>query len=714
MWKTIAFNIVFALNCLLAFLLVFESGLSVPVWLQVFGRMHPLLLHIPIGLLLLYAVIELFFPLRKIQDQAVDLKDALLLSGALTISLTALMGLFLTNEPGYEPETIALHKWGGAAISFLLMAWYHWREHIRRRPLLNKTVAALSIALVSFTGHQGGSITHGENFLLGPILPKEDDPANLPFDEAVVFTHMAMPIIKQKCISCHNEKKAKGELIMTTAEQMLQGGKNGKLWDTTAQDLGSMIKRIHLPLSHDDHMPPKGKPQLTDQEIAILEAWIRGGSNMTIKVSELDKSDTLAILAAAMFSNDQREDVYDLEAASAATVESLNNFYRAVKPLAENSPALSVSFFGREQFTPDQLLELKPVSQQVVEMDLSRMPIKDEDLAIIAQFPHLRKLNLNFTDIGGEGLAALKGLSYLKELSLAGTGAQVSFLSVLKDLPGLKKIFLWNTPVSNEEIKALRQIHKNIVFESGFDGDTLVLKLTPPIIDHEQFVLSEPTPLKLKHNINGVEIRYTLDGTEPDSIRSPVFHSDIAIDNPVELKTKAYRKGWISSDIASSRFYRSGLKPQSVKLLVQPDPYYAGSRERTLFDLELGGRSLGSGKWLGYSGMQALDVWLDFESPAQGSSFTLSCFSDNRRAFPPESITIWYGNDSLQMKKLQTLQLKTPAKSDQTGSIAITMDLPKEPFRYLRAQARPISRIPEWSSAKGKPGWLYIDEIILK
>lgn len=712
MWKTIAFNIVFALNSLLAFLLVFESGLSIPAWLQVFGRMHPLLLHIPIGLLLLYAIIELFFPLRKMQDQATDLKDALLLSGAITIALTALMGLFLANEPGYDPEVIALHKWGGAAVSFLLMAWYHWRKNIRRRPVLNNTVAALSIALISFTGHQGGNITHGENFLLGPILPKEVDPVNVPFDEAVVFTHMALPIIKQKCISCHNEKKAKGELIMTTAELMMRGGKNGKLWDTTAQDLGLMIKRIHLPLEHDDHMPPKGKPQLTDEEIAILEAWIKAGSNMTIKVSELDKNDTLAILAAAMFSN--QEEAYDFEAVSPTTIESLNNFYRVIKPLAENSPALSVSFFGREQFAIDQLRELKPINKQAVEMDLSRMPVKDEDLSVIAQFPNLRKLNLNFTDIRGEGLGALKNLSYLKELSLSGTGAQASSLSALKDFPALKKIFLWNTDITNEEINALRQLNKKMVFESGFNGDTLVLKLTPPIVDHEQFVFAESMPLKLKHNINGVEIRYTLDGAEPDSIHSPVFRGDIVIDKPTVLKTKAYRDGWISSDIASSRFYQSRLKPQSVTLLSPPDPHFMGRKERTLFDFELGGQTLESGKWLGYSDKQQLDVWLDFASPVQGSVFTLSCFSNNRRAFPPESVTIWYGDDSLQMKQLEILRLKTPAKGDQTGAIAITMNLPKEPFRYLRALAKPIARIPEWSSAKGRPGWLYVDEITLK
>ena len=55
-WKNSLFNITIALNCLLVFLLLFQDRLAVPAWLQVAGRMHPLVLHFPIVLLVLYAI----------------------------------------------------------------------------------------------------------------------------------------------------------------------------------------------------------------------------------------------------------------------------------------------------------------------------------------------------------------------------------------------------------------------------------------------------------------------------------------------------------------------------------------------------------------------------------------------------------------------------------------------------------------------------------
>ena len=51
---------------------------------------------------------------------------------------------------------------------------------------------------------------------------------------------------------------------METKELLLKGGKTGKLWDSTAADFGLLMKRIHLPVETKKHMPPQGKPQLTD------------------------------------------------------------------------------------------------------------------------------------------------------------------------------------------------------------------------------------------------------------------------------------------------------------------------------------------------------------------------------------------------------------------------------------------------------------------
>ncbi len=48
----------FAAAVFILFLLLFESRLAVPVWLQPVGRLHPLLLHFPMVILLLAVGME--------------------------------------------------------------------------------------------------------------------------------------------------------------------------------------------------------------------------------------------------------------------------------------------------------------------------------------------------------------------------------------------------------------------------------------------------------------------------------------------------------------------------------------------------------------------------------------------------------------------------------------------------------------------------------
>ncbi len=39
-----------------------------------------------------------------------------------------------------------------------------------------------------------------------------------------------------------------------------------------------MIKRIKLPLDEKGHMPPKRRPQLSPEEIALLTKWVADGA----------------------------------------------------------------------------------------------------------------------------------------------------------------------------------------------------------------------------------------------------------------------------------------------------------------------------------------------------------------------------------------------------------------------------------------------------
>jgi uncharacterized membrane protein len=173
-----------------------------------------------------------------------------------------------------------------------MLLWYGLRNSLAKTKTGTIAATLISFAAIIFTGHQGAGITHGQNFLLAPLLPEKKQQQVL-LEDAEVFTHMVKPILETKCMSCHNSKKAKGELVMETPELLLKGGKDGKLWDSTEADFGLMMRRIHLSLETKKHMPPQGKPQLTDDETSILTNWIKGGADFKTKVIDLTASNEL-------------------------------------------------------------------------------------------------------------------------------------------------------------------------------------------------------------------------------------------------------------------------------------------------------------------------------------------------------------------------------------------------------------------------------------
>lgn len=78
-------------------------------------------------------------------------------------------------------------------------------------------------------------------------------------EETNAFDGIVLPVLKDKCGNCHNPKKRKGDLAMLTKEDLLKGGENGPAISPDQPDKSLLLKHIHLPLSDDDHMPPKGK-----------------------------------------------------------------------------------------------------------------------------------------------------------------------------------------------------------------------------------------------------------------------------------------------------------------------------------------------------------------------------------------------------------------------------------------------------------------------
>ncbi len=708
------YNVTFFLVCLLAFLLVFESQLVIPQWLQVAGRMHPLLLHFPITVLILYGIWVIVAPRPEVGSKYEYWANNMLLLGVFTATLTAMMGFLLSKETAYDSDALFWHKWTGVITAFVSFGWYAFRNHLPKYELSTKVLSGMTMVVVLVAGHLGAIVTHGEKFLLAPLMSDEQFPL-VAMDDALVYAHVVQPILEEKCVGCHNPQKAKNELIMTTAELFAKGGKNGTPWDTTRADLGMIMKMAHLPLDDKLHMPPRGKVQLTDDEIQVLESWIRRGSSFTARVVEFPADDPLYRFASNRLTVAENQDTYEFAAADDQKIRELNTDYRIITPLSAKSPALSMSFFSESAFQSSDLSGLTPIKDQIVELDVSKMPVKDEDLKLIAQFGNLRKLLLNFTDITGSTLGELAKLPHLRELSLTGTPVKASQLLALKKAESLRDLYVWNTSINPEEFKQLRKELRGVTLESGFRSDTVILKLNPPsILNKDQILLGEAT-LKLKHQINGAVIRYTLDDTEPDSVNSPIYKDGIRISNTVTLKARAFKPpGWLGSVVTKRTFYHTTYPPDSVKLVNKPDDLYKGTNDRVLIDGVKSEHSPGSKKWIGIQ-EKPLIAMLSYEQPVTARQISVSMLqSVGPSIFPPTKLEVWGGMNVNQLKLLGTKKPKMPGKGDPTGDdMLYDFDFAPTKLKFIKVVAVPLAKIPAWHARPGTKAWVFMDEVLV-
>jgi hypothetical protein len=473
-----------------------------------------------------------------------------------------------------------------------------------------------------------------------------------------------------------------------------------------------MLRRVHLPLEAKKHMPPQGKPQLTEEEIEILTQWIRKGADFKLRVADLSPVDTLRQIATKIFTAAEIAE-YDFDEADPETVKKLNTVNRVVSTEALGSPALSVNFFNSKLFSADQLKELNKVKKQIVTLDLAKMPLKDADIKIISEFENLRRLNLSFTGITGAVLPEFKKLKFLKSLSLSGTKITAEQLKQLQSFPQLKTVYTWNTPIAAADIEKLQQQTKNIRFETGFRGDTMILKLSPPVLLNEEGFLSAAVPLKLKHYIQGTTIRYTMDGTEPDSLQSPVFKGNETINNNVSIKAKAYKPGWISSDLLEANFYKTTYTPDSVIYLTKPNDKYKDDQGKLLINREKGEADFRFGGWVAFR-ENRMECLLPFVRPVTLQSITLSSLVDaNSYIMPAQLVEIWGGDNIKNLKLLGRLAPEQPRKIQPAFMKGFECKFNPATVKYIKIIATPVGKLPAWHPGKGDKAWIFIDEVLV-
>ncbi len=719
--RSIGENLLLGLTITITFLLIFESKLVIPVWLQSFGRLHPMMLHFPLVLLMVAVLLEFFRFAPANADNLFyqNFSRNFLLTGALLAAVTVVMGLFLAQEEGYAGETLFLHKWTGAGIFFLSAGLYFVRNaRWYRAPVARAGGGLLLLALV-MGGHFGASLTHGDDYVLAPFQSGEEA-APVPFDEALVFADVIQPIFNQKCVGCHNADKQKGGLLLTSAESVMKGGKNGELFVAGQPEISLLLQRIHLPMEEKKHMPPSGKTQLSPEEMRLLGLWIEQHKNFNQKVADLSVGDSLRLLAAARLQPAAAAtEIFTFDAPAEETVKELNTDYRTVSFLARQSPALEVNIYNKNEYTAQKLEDLRPVRMQIVDLNLSKMPVKDGDLAIVASFENLRKLNLNFTDISARGLHDLAALPHLKTLTLSGTKLDFKdFQNQLKTFKKLENVSVWDAGLTGEQIAQLKKAHPNVAIIGGFvDDGKSPLKLNPPQEGNATTIFEKEIALRLRHPIRGTTIRYTTDGSEPDSASSPVFDGKIILKEPTKIKAKAFKAGWLGSETATFDFFKNTRNPDSLRLLYPLNRVHLAEGAETFFNKKLGAIGANNPAWANFwAGVRVNDLGLvaTFEQPVTISSVGLHyMIEEDTGIFPPEWVEIWGGASENEAKLLAKVKPPQPKKGEFESLQSIAGTFKVQKVSYLKIIARPVASIPEQNTQKGRKALLLVDEMFI-
>lgn len=383
------------------------------------------------------------------------------LLGGISAGLASISGFLQFQYEGYGWDTVQFHLILGIFTTVLSFGlWYHLKKSVVL-PARLKIKGAVLLAILSLTGHLGGNITHGENYFT-EVLPPElqaffggeasnNEPLELPADnweEIEFFTGAIQPILDQNCKSCHNPKKLKGELDLSSFKGIHKGGENGAILEYGNAGESSLFARLILPEDHDDHMPPKDKRQPRKEEIELIKAWIESGSPEHAKLGETSIN---VSFVEPFFKKDEKPfypvvKVPTLPEDSISKLRDSGFFAEVVK---KDSPFLKISCINFPAFSDSDWSLLASAKEQIVYLDLTGTKITYAILEQVSSLPNLTVLKLNQTSIEGKNLDKLNQSNNLKLLYLNETNVDFGQLKALDKHPRLEKIFAFDTPAAD-------------------------------------------------------------------------------------------------------------------------------------------------------------------------------------------------------------------------------------------------------------------------
>lgn len=211
------------------------------------------------------------------------------------------------------------------------------------------------------------------------------------------------------------------------------------------------------------------------------------------------------------------------------------------------------------------------------------------------------------------------------------------------------------------------------------------------------------------NTIDDAPIYYTLDGSQPTEA-SVHYEGVLKLNETCSFRAIAVRTSGNSKVFSEEiDFNKATMKP--ITLLQPLNERYKYGGETTLVDGLKGNLTLRTTRWLGLSGND-LEAVINLKSEQEVSSVDIRVFVDKSDwVFDSRGFEISVSTDGENFKNVLTESYLPMKETDENGIKTYHLTFDPIHAQYIKVKGLSEHNLPEWHDGKGKPGFLFIDEI---
>lgn len=282
---------------------------------------------------------------------------------------------------------------------------------------------------------------------------------------------------------------------------------------------------------------------------------------------------------------------------------------------------------------------------------------------------------------------------------------QVEYM-LLPRLDALSEV-QWTQPENKNWVNFLDRLQHNIqVYDlKGYNYGKHIFGINP-----EYRIIPEKHCIEVTLRTQGdAPVYYTLDGTVPTE-KSTRYTQPIELTENTDLKAIVVRPG-MKTNMFEKEYVFNKATARKIMLNSAPNDRYTFKGGQTLVDGMIGDIGFATGRWIGFSPGD-LDAVIDLGETTFISKVELGIlFDKDNWIFPSDHISVLVSQDGVKYNSVADTVLVLPDQSVKNSRMIQGVTFDPVNTRYVKIKANSVKSLPAWHGAKGKPGFLFVDEI---